>query len=219
MNSVRRQFNSTLGAVGAVAVCAGMVTAPVHQPAPIVARELPVVLQALTINDIITRVTDAVTYGLAVAPAWYLGLPISIPMSIGIGFGLADLIPVVGEAFGLTWALDQVARTVVGLGLAVVVYAVGPPFMAVSSLLGITYPSVLPAAARTPGSTGTSPRSAAAVTAPVAGSTPLVRRQIHRSADASVVTPVRPAAHAGAARAGKSPAAAASRPHAKRQAQ
>lgn len=218
MNSARRQFNSALGAVGAVAVCAGMVTAPVHQPVPIVARELPVVLQALTINDLISRVTDAVTYGVAVAPVWYLGLPISIPMSIGIGFGLADLIPVVGEAFGLTWALDQVARTVVGLGLAVAVYAFGPPFMAVSSLLGITFPSVLPAAARTPGAASTSPRSAAAVTAPAAGASPLVHRQIHRGADASAVTPVRPAPRADAARAGKGPAAAASGPHAKRQA-
>lgn len=109
---------------------------------------------------------EAVTYGLAVAPVWYLGLPISIPMSIGIGFGLADLIPVVGDAFGLTWALDQ-GRIVVGLGLAVAVYAFGLPFMAVSSLLGITYPSVLPAAARPAGKSGVGPRSAAALSAPV----------------------------------------------------
>lgn len=217
MNTARRQFNSTLGAVGAVAVCAGMVTAPVHQPAPIMTRELPVALQALTINDIVTRVSDAVTYGLAVAPVWYLGLPISIPMSIGIGFGLADLIPVVGDAFGLTWALDQVGRIVVGLGLAVAVYAFGPPFMAVSSLLGITYPSVLPAAARTTGSPGAALRSAAAVTAPTTTAPSSVRRQGHHGADARAAAPVRQAPRAGAARTGKTPAAAASRPNTKRQ--
>lgn len=149
MNSVRRPLTTAFGAATAAAVCAGMLTVPVHQDEPqIMVREVPVVLQALTINDIVTRVSDAITYGFAVAPVWYLGLPLSIPMSIGIGFGLADLIPVVGDAFGFTWTLDQVGRTLVGIGLSALVYAVGPPFMAVSSLLGITYPSVLPAAAR-----------------------------------------------------------------------
>lgn len=163
MIHVRQQLNAAVGATGVVAVCAGMMAAPVHQPAPqLEMREIPVVLQALTINDIVTRVTDAITYGIAIAPVWYLGLPVSIPMSIGIGFGLADLIPVVGDAFGLTWTLSQVGRTAVGLGLALAVYAFGPPFMAVSSLLGITYPSVVPAAARP-----ASPRSAAARTASV----------------------------------------------------
>lgn len=202
MNSARQQLNSAIGAAGVVAVCAGMLTAPAHEHfAPIVARELPVVLQA-SVSDIVTRVTDAITYGVAVAPVWYLGLPISIPISIGIGFGLADLIPVVGSAFGLTLALDQVTRTVVGLGLAVAAYALGPPFMAVSSLLGITYPSVLPAAAHPAGATSTGPRSAA----------------VHRSTGVSTVTTVRSAPRATAARTGKGPAAAASRTHAKRQA-
>lgn len=158
MIHIRQQLNAAIGAAGVVTVCAGMLTVPVHQSAPqIEMREIPVVLQALTINDIVTRVTDAITYGVAIAPVWYLGLPVSIPMSIGIGFGLADLIPVVGDSFGLTWTLDQVGRIVVGSILAVAVYAFGPPFMAVSSLLGITYPSVIPAAARP-----ASPRSAAA---------------------------------------------------------
>ncbi len=230
MNSARQHLNSALGksalgksalgAAGAVAVCAGLVSAPAHQPAPsIVVRELPVALQALSINDIVTRVGEAVTYGLAVAPVWYLGLPISIPMSIGIGFGLADLIPVVGDAFGLTWALDQVGRIVVGLGLAVAVYAFGPPFMAVSSLLGITYPSVLPAAARPAGKSGVGPRSAAALSAPVVSDSPLAHNRIHRTAaaPAAAATPQAPRATASS-RASKSPAAAASRPNTKRQA-
>ncbi len=163
MIHVRQQLNAAIGAAGVVTVCAGMLTVPVQHSAPqIEMREIPVVLQALTINDIVTRVSDAITYGVAIAPVWYLGLPVSIPMSIGIGFGLADLIPVVGESFGLTWTLDQVGRIVVGSVLAVAVYALGPPFMAVSSLLGITYPSVIPAAARP-----ASPRSAAAQSASV----------------------------------------------------
>lgn len=213
MNSVRTHLNSAIGAAGVLTVCAGLLTAPGHHAAPqIEIRETPVVLQALTINDIVTRVSDALTYGLAIAPAWYLTLPVSIPMSIGIGFGLADLIPVVGEAFGFTWALDQVARTVVGLGLAVAVYAFGPPFMAVSSLLGITYPSVLPAAAR-PGAA----RSAAAVGTPVVNDSAAVRNPIHRRAAASSSAPGRSVPRAAAVRANKS-AAAASRPHTKRQA-
>lgn len=182
MIHARQRLNAAIGAAGVVTVCAGLLTVPAHQSAPqIEMRALPVALQALTIDDIVTRVSDALTYGLAVAPVWYLGLPVSIPMSIGIGFGLVDLIPVVGEAFGLTWALDQVGRTVVGLGLAVAVYALGPPFMAVSSLLGITYPSVIPAAARP-----ASPRSAAAQSAPM-------RRTINADA--------RPAPRANASRA------------------
>ena len=201
MNSARQQLNSALGAAGVLTVCAGLLTAPMPQSVPQIAvRETPVVLQALTVDDIVTRVSDALTYGLAVAPAWYLTLPVSIPMSIGIGFGLADLIPVVGDAFGFTWTLDQVARTVVGLGLAVAVYALGPPFMAVSSLLGITYPSVLPAAARSG-----SPRSAAVVHNPT-----------QRRAAASAIAPAQAAPRAGAAHANRS--AAASRPHTKRQA-
>lgn len=203
MNSVRTHLNSAIGAAGVLTVCAGLLTAPGNHAAPqIEIRETPVVLQALTVNDLVTRVSDALTYGLAVAPAWYLTLPVSIPMSIGIGFGLADLIPVVGEAFGFTWAMDQVARTVVGLGLAVAVYAFGPPFMAVSSLLGITYPSVLPASARP-----ASPRSAATVKNP-----------IQRRATESATTPARRAPRANAARANKSAAAATSRPVTKRQA-
>ncbi len=217
MNHARQPLNSVLGAAGAVVVCAGMLTAPAHPQTPSIAvRELPVALQALTINDIVTRVSDAITYGFAVAPVWYLGLPISIPMSIGIGFGLADLIPVVGEAFGLTWALDQVARTVVGIGLGLVVYAVGPPFMAISSLLGLTYPSVLPAAARP-----SSPRSAAAVAVLGGGATgndsPLAPRRIHRSSSAQTVAAPHSVGRAKSVGTGKDAAAAASRPHATRQ--
>lgn len=213
MNAVLRPLNTALGAATAAAVCAGALVVPVHQAAPqIVVREMPVALQALTINDIVTRVSDAITYGFAVAPVWYLGLPISIPMSIGIGFGLADLIPVVGDAFGFTWTLDQVGRTLVGLGLSVLVYAVGPPFMAVSSLLGITYPSAIPAAAR-PGSA----RSAAAVSAPSGDHSALAPSRIHRSAAATAVTPARSNARAKSARAEKNPAAAASRTSSKRQ--
>ncbi len=218
MNAVLRPLNTALGAATAAAVCAGLLTVPAHQAAPqVVVREVPVVLQALTINDIVTRVSDAITYGFAVAPVWYLGLPISIPMSIGIGFGLADLIPVVGDAFGFTWTLDQVGRTLVGIGLSALVYAVGPPFMAVSSLLGLTYPSVLPAAAR-PGSA----RTAAAVAAPArdtsAGSSASAPNRIHRTAAASAVAPTRSPARAKSARAEKKPAAAASRTLSKRQA-
>lgn len=214
MNSARQHFNSAVGAAGVLTVCAGLLTAPAYQSAPQIAvREMPVVLQALTVNDIVTRVSDALTYGLAIAPAWYLTLPVSIPMSIGIGFGLADLIPVVGDAFGFTWAMDQVARTIVGLGLAVAVYAFGPPFMAVSSLLGITYPSVLPAAARSG-----SPRSAAAVRDPATGDSAAVTNPIHRRAAASLNSQSRPAPRAKAARASKSAAAATSRPLTKRQA-
>lgn len=206
MNSARQQLNSALGAAGVAAVCAGLVTAPVHQQAPsIVVRDVPVALQAFTINDIVTRVTDAVTYGFAVAPVWYLGLPISIPMSIGIGFGLADLIPVVGNSFGLNWALDEVGRTLVGLGLAVAVYALGPPFMAVSSLLGITYPSVLPAAARPAAATGSAPRSAAVAAAPK-----------QRPSAATTARPAGSAPSAGTARAAKDRSAAVSRTQASR---
>lgn len=216
MNSARRPLTTALGAATAAAVCAGMLTVPVHKAAPrIEVREVPVALQALTINDIVTRVSDAVTLGFAVAPVWYLGLPISVPMSIGIGFGLADLIPLVGDAFGFTWTLDQVGRTLVGLGLSVLVYAVGPPFMAVSSLLGLTYPSVLPAAARP-----ASPRSAAATTAPAGDKSALAPRQIQRrvAASAASAAPSRSTARAKSARAEKKPAAAASRTLSKRQA-
>ena len=219
MNAALRPLNTALGAATAAAVCAGLLTVPTHQAAPqIVVREVPVVLQALTIDDIVTRVSDAITYGFAVAPGWYLGLPISIQMSIGIGFGLADLIPVVGEAFGFTWTLDQVGRTLVGIGLSALVYAVGPPFMAVSSLLGLTYPSVLPAAAR-PGSA----RTAAAVAASVgdtsaANTSASAPSRIHRTVAASAVAPTRSTARAKSARAEKKPAAAASRTLSKRQA-
>lgn len=220
MNSARQHFNTAVGAAGALTVCAGLLTAPAYQSAPQIAvREMPVVLQALTVNDIVTRVSDALTYGLAIAPAWYLTLPVSIPMSIGIGFGLADLIPVVGDAFGFTWALDQVGRTIVGLGLAVAVYAFGPPFMAVSSLLGITYPSVLPASARP-----SSPRSAAAIARSAEGDSASARsliqtrNPIQRRDTESATTPVRRAPRAAAARANKSAAAATSRPVTKRQA-
>ena len=210
MNSALRPLNTALGAATAAAVCAGLLTVPAQQAAPqIVTREVPVALQALTINDIVTRVGDAITYGFAVAPVWYLGLPISIPMSIGIGFGLADLIPVVGEAFGFTWTLDQVGRTLAGIGLSVLVYAVGPPFMAVSSLLGLTYPSVLPAAARPD-----SPRSAAAV-GKNSLSSPLSLNRIQRGTQASAAIPAastgraRSARAEKAGRADKTPAAAA----------
>ena len=214
MNSVRRPLNAALGAATAAAVCAGMLTVPAHQAAPqIVVREVPVALQAFTINDVFTRVSDAVTYAFAVAPVWYLGLPVSIPMSIGIGFGLADLIPPVLDAFGFTWTLDQVGRTLVGLGLSALVYAVGPPFMAVSSLLGITFPAVVPAAARP-----VSPRSAAAGNG---NSAPLPKR-VQRSAAAAAVTPARRDARAKSVRADKAadkaPAATASRTVSKRQA-
>lgn len=208
MNSALRPLNTALGAATAAAVCAGLLTVPAQQAAPqIVIREVPVALQALTINDVVTRVSDAITYGFAVAPVWYLGLPISIPMSIGIGFGLADLIPVVGEAFGFTWTLDQIGRTLVGIGLSALVYAVGPPFMAVSSLLGITYPTVLPAAARP-----ASPRSAAALgknspTSPL----PLNRIQRGSGASAAIATPstdrARSARAQKAGKADKTPAA------------
>lgn len=216
MNSARSPLNVAFGAATAAAVCAGMLTVPTHQAAPqIVVREAPVVLQAFTINDVVTRVSDAITLGLTVAPVWYLWLPISVPMSIGIGFGLTDLIPVVGDSFGLNWALSQVGRTLVGLGLSAVVYAVGPVFMAVSSLLGITYPSVLPAAARP-----ASARTAAAIAAPVGDKSALAPRPIRRSATASPVTaPARSKARAASARAEKQPAAAAaSRTTSKRQA-
>lgn len=213
MNAALRPLNTALGAATAAVVCAGLLTVPSHQAAPqIVTREMPVALQALTINDIVTRVGEAITYGFAVAPVWYLGLPISIPMSIGIGFGLADLIPVVGEAFGFTWALDQVGRTLAGIGLSVLVYAVGPPFMAVSSLLGLTFPSVLPAAVRP-----ASPRSAAAG----GKNSPLSLNRIHQTAAASAAAPARSTGRAKAARAdkaGNAPAAAASRTVSKRQA-
>lgn len=214
MNAALRPLNTAIGAATAAAVCAGLLTVPAHQAAPqIVVREVPVALQALTIDDIVTRVSDAITYGFAVAPVWYLGLPISIPMSIGIGFGLADLIPVVGDAFGFTWTLDQVGRTLVGIGLSALVYAVGPPFMAVSSLLGLTYPSVLPAAARP-----VPARSAAAAAAPAGDNAAPAPSRVHRGAGPSAVMPARATARAKSARAEKKPAAAASRTLSKRQA-
>ena len=169
MNAVLRPLNTALGAATAAAVCAGLLTVPAHQAAPqVVVREVPVVLQALTINDIVTRVSDAITYGFAVAPVWYLGLPISIPMSIGIGFGLADLIPVVGDAFGFTWTLDQVGRTLVGIGLSALVYAVGPPHVLAH-----------PVTAQSPHRHAT-PRQARRHLRPTGSTAPPPRRRLHR---------------------------------------
>lgn len=97
------------------------------------------------------------------APFWYIGIPVTLPLSIAVGIGFIEFVNLLPRGFGAGGSINPVAGALLGAVVGVGIYAVGPLAIVGAAIGAIFAPATSATAAAT--TTASSKRNPAAAAA------------------------------------------------------